>query len=130
MKYDKKSLIKYRISRATETLEEAKLALDHNKLNLAANRIYYSGFYIVSALALKNDFSTSKHSQLMSWFNKNYIKNGLLARELGKIYLDAFEMRQESDYEDLVNFERENLEFKLEQMKYFFDSINSLVEKN
>jgi len=32
----------------------------------AENRIYYAIYYIVSALAIKNDYSTSKHSQLLS----------------------------------------------------------------
>ena len=52
MAYNKKQLVQYRISRAKDTLEEAYLALDKDRLNLAANRIYYAGYYIVSALAL------------------------------------------------------------------------------
>jgi len=59
------TLIKYRINRAEETLGDTKLAIENNRLHLVANRIYYSVFYVVSALALKKDFTTSKHSQLL-----------------------------------------------------------------
>ena len=41
---------------------------------VALNRIYYGIFYIVSALAIKNRFSTANHSQLIGWFNTNYVK--------------------------------------------------------
>jgi len=70
MDFDKDELIKYRIERAKETIQEAELSLKNKSLHLAQNRIYYSIFYIISALALKNNFSTSKHVQLLGWFNK------------------------------------------------------------
>ena len=123
MEFDKQTLISYRIKRSDETIEEAQLAIDNNKLNLAANRIYYIGFYIISALALKENFSTSKHSQLLGWFNKNYIKTGKLNSELGQIYLNAYRRRQESDYEDMVSFEKDDLIDKLEKMKIFVKNI-------
>lgn len=42
MAYDKQVLIDYRIQRARETIDEVKMALEHNRLNLAENRIYYA----------------------------------------------------------------------------------------
>jgi uncharacterized protein (UPF0332 family) len=56
----------------TIAVEKSKLAIKaaqdnikDNNLENALNRIYYSVFYIVMALAYKNDFITSKHSQLV-----------------------------------------------------------------
>ena len=127
MALEKQTLISYRTERSEEALEEAKLALDNNKLNLAANRIYYAGFYIVSALALKEDFSTSKHAQLLGWFNKNYVKTGKVTQEFGQTYQMSFRERQEADYEDLVSFEKDDLTDKLEQMKLFVGKIKELL---
>jgi uncharacterized protein (UPF0332 family) len=67
----KEDLINYRLKRAESTLEEAELAFKNNKLTLTENRIYYAIFYSVSALALRYDFETSKHSTLKGWFNKS-----------------------------------------------------------
>ena len=78
MKYDKSDLIKYRLDRADETIEEAKMAIEAQHYNLAQNRIYYAIFYTVQALALQEDFATSKHSTLLGWFNKSFIKTGKL----------------------------------------------------
>lgn len=55
----KEDLIVYRVERAEKTLEEAEFALNNNMLPLAENRIYYSIFYIVSALALQNRLNSS-----------------------------------------------------------------------
>lgn len=59
MDNDKEAIIKYRLERSKMTINEAKIAIENNQLFLAENRIYYSIFYIVSALAIKNNFSTS-----------------------------------------------------------------------
>jgi uncharacterized protein (UPF0332 family) len=127
MPVDINELIKHRIIRASETLDEARLAIENNRLHLAANRIYYSTFYIVSALALRKGFKTSKHSQLLSWFNKEFVKKDLIDKNLGKFYLDAFEMRQEGDYDDFINFELKYIEGKLEQAKDFVERVMQLI---
>lgn len=69
MGFDKKELIKHRLTKAKVSLEDSKLAIDNSRFLNAENRIYYAIFYSVSALAAKYDFSTSKHFQLLGWFN-------------------------------------------------------------
>ena len=93
----KEDLIEYRIQRAEQTLKEAKWAMDKKTLPLAENRIYYSIFYIVSALALKSEFSTSKHSTLRGWFNQMFLKTKAIDLNFGKTYSTAFEKRQKAD---------------------------------
>ncbi len=110
MGFDRDELINYRIAREKDTAEDARIALENDRLHNAENRIYYAIFYIVSALALKNDFTTSKHSQLLSWFNRTYIKPGKISRDLGKIYKGQFENRLEADYDDFVELSKEDVE--------------------
>lgn len=50
MQVDKKELIKYRLNRARETLEEAKISIENKRYLLAANRIYYTSFYAVESV--------------------------------------------------------------------------------
>jgi uncharacterized protein (UPF0332 family) len=44
---DRETLIKYRVEQAYEAIEEAELSINHNKLKMAINRIYYGMFYIL-----------------------------------------------------------------------------------
>jgi uncharacterized protein (UPF0332 family) len=128
MPVDIKALIKYRINRAEETLEEASLAIENSRLHLAVNRIYYAAFYVVSALALSKGFKTSKHSQLLSWFNQKFVKKELIDKNMGKFYLDAFGMRQEGDYDDLVSFDLKYVGDKLTLAKDFVRSIKEIIK--
>ncbi|MCF8338471.1 MAG: HEPN domain-containing protein [Bacteroidales bacterium] len=68
MKPSKEDLINYRIERAYETLEEAKILAAHEHWDTVANRLYYSCFYIVSALLYKYRIAARTHSTTKSEF--------------------------------------------------------------
>lgn len=124
----KEDIIKYRVERSRETVEEAQIAINEGHYFLAANRIYYAIFYIVNALAIKDGFKTSKHYQLLGWFNKNYVKTGMVDNKFGKIYRSAFETRMESDYDDFVQFTAEEVNTNFAEMKSFVAEIKRLIE--
>lgn len=46
---EKNALIKHRISRANDSVEEVLFLIKNKKFLLAINRIYYGMFYILSA---------------------------------------------------------------------------------
>ena len=75
---DKFELIKYRLDEAKDTIEDVQLLISNDRLRASINRIYYGMFYSLLALGLKFDFETSKHQQLIGWFNKNFIHEGLI----------------------------------------------------
>ncbi len=68
----KKELVRYRLEQAKETITEAELLIGHSKYRAAVNRIYYGMFYAVSAIGIQYGFATSKHAQLIGWFNKEF----------------------------------------------------------
>jgi len=57
---DIKELIKYRISRAKETISEVHSLIELGYYNTAINRIYYACFYAVNALLINKGLSAKK----------------------------------------------------------------------
>ena len=70
------TLIKQRLKRSADTISEAELLFRNNNLAAAVNRVYYSMFYALNALAVAESFKTGKHAQLIGWFNKNWVRTG------------------------------------------------------
>jgi uncharacterized protein (UPF0332 family) len=124
---DRKSLVEYRYQQAFETYELAKFLFENNKLTLAVNRIYYGMYYALTALSIKNTFETSKHAQLIGWFNKEFISNGVVETKYGKILRNAFQNRTKSDYDAFVEFSTEEVEELLSEMYEFILKIKSLL---
>ena len=101
--YDKKALIQYRLDRAHEALNDARLMLEQNGSPAGViNRAYYAMFYAALALLITIDKGSSKHQGVIALFDENFIKQNILPKELGKILHRAFEMRQVGDYRDLL----------------------------
>jgi uncharacterized protein (UPF0332 family) len=123
----REDLIRYKLRRAGETLEEAKIMLQSSHLFSAANRIYYACFYAVSALLLSKDLSSPKHGGVLSLFNKHFVKTGLIPVELGKFYSRLFDTRIESDYADFVTVDVKEISDNLKTAEFFISSVNSLI---
>jgi uncharacterized protein (UPF0332 family) len=90
MKGSKKELIKYRILRARDTLEDAHILADKNKWNSAINRLYYASYYAVMALLLDSDLNPTTHNGAKSNFSEFFIATNKVSKELGRIYSQLF----------------------------------------
>lgn len=101
MKIEEIQYIRHRLSRAKETLEEASLLFKGGFTSGVVNRIYYACFYAVSVLLFSEGHSSSKHSGIMSLFDRLWIKPKRLPSNMGIFYHRMFEYRQKGDYEDL-----------------------------
>ena len=100
MTLHKEDLINIAVEKSNQAIKSAKDNIENNNLETAQNRIYYALFYIVTALAYKNDFITSKHSQLKGWFNKKFIyEDKVFEPEMIEIYNELYQFRQKSDYD-------------------------------
>ncbi len=121
-------LIEYRKKRAIETLEEAKILFNNNKLFATVNRIYYSLFYSVIALLLLKNLSSSKHAGVKGLFNKEFIKTGIIPVVYGEFYNKMFEFRQRGDYEDFVEFKKEMVEQWLNMAEKFVTEIIKTID--
>lgn len=84
-------------------------------------------FYILSALSLKNDFSTSKHQQLIGWFNKKFIATSEIDRKYGRMLHKAYSNRSTGDYDDFAEFEAEDVKKSFDEMKDFIKTIRTLL---
>lgn len=127
---DRKNLILYRLEQAEETIQDVKLLIENDRLRSAVNRIYYGMFYSMMALGLAYDFETSKHAQIIGWFNKKFIHGGLIDSKYGKIVNKAFNRRTKGDYDTYVVFEKEIVIDMFDDMKEFISSIRQFLDKN
>lgn len=82
---NKEEYIKYRFQRAEDSFDDALILIENKKWNTAINRLYYSCFYAVIALLLKNDIETRTHDGARTKFSNEFIKTGKLDKKYGKL---------------------------------------------
>ncbi|MCJ7728754.1 MAG: HEPN domain-containing protein [Sedimentisphaerales bacterium] len=128
MTKEKRALIEYRMERARETLDEAKMLFDGGHLNAYVSRLYYACFYAASALLLTKGFSTSKHGYLRSLLHREFVKAGLIPKNLGTHFDLLFDNRHKGDYDDFVTFKTEQVAPWLERTREFVNHIDRLIQ--
>lgn len=74
MSGSKDDLVKYRLSRAKDTYDDAKILADNGRWNSAINRLYYSAYYAVSAILLKYDLKPTTHNGANPHFRNNLLR--------------------------------------------------------
>ena len=92
-------LIKHRLEQAHEALDDAKYLIDGNRSPQSiVNRSYYAMFYATLALLQKIAKVPTKHSGVISLFDREFVMKGIFDKSLSKDFHRAFELRQSVDY--------------------------------
>jgi len=124
-------LARYRLTQAEETLDEAKFLLSGKKSPRSIiNRAYYSMYYSLLSLLIFEEFISSKHIGMLSFFNREFIKTGIFPKEMGKWINKAFELRQTGDYREYADLTLNEVEPYVEYAGEFKEKIIDFLEKN
>ena len=121
---DRHTIIVYRLERADESLQAARLLRENAMLIPAMNRIYYAMFYAVNALLARDAVAFSKHGKVKGYFNREYIKTRVFPVQAGKLYNMVFEYRQKFDYVDLVMPDATAIDEYLQNVTGFIQTIH------
>ena len=124
---EKQKFIFFRLKEAEESLKDAELLLQNKSYRSSVNRSYYSMFYGILALINITGISISKHTGVISHFDKEIVKTGIFSKEFSKSLHSAFELRQESDYLDMKEVTLEETEAILLSAKSLFSQIKDYL---
>ena len=93
-------LASYRLDSANERLAAAKDNIDDGHYKDSINRSYYAMFTAIRALLAERGVDFSKHSAVISYFQREYIKTSIFPKEYSKYLQSAFQIRNDCDYAD------------------------------
>ena len=123
-----KELCFERLNKAYKSLDDAEYNLRDKRLHSASNRIYYAVFHAMRAVNATEGFDSSKHSGVIAYFNKNFIKNNRLPEILYKNIRDFVQLREKSDYEDFFTPDEEDVSDQLNSAKEFLSAVDVFLK--
>jgi uncharacterized protein (UPF0332 family) len=127
MSYQKEDLIKYRLEKSAITFNEAKSLAESGFWGGCSNRLYYSCFYCVIALLAKDDVTASTHNGVRTEFFRRYIKTAKLDRKYSSLYTELMSKRQESDYNDFLEFKQDDILPLINEVEKFLQTIREII---
>ena len=107
-------LCKYRMNNAKDTLDTAKLCMEHQHYRDTVNRCYYAAFYAVKAVLALEEIDFKRHKDAIAHFNKNYVAPGIFERDLGRLLGRLKQKRGAGAYDDfyVVSHDEALLQYK------------------
>lgn len=119
--HSREDIIRYRIEKSEELLNEVALLIEHGFANAAVSRMYYACYHSISALLFSHNIETKTHRGLRQQFGNHFVKTGIIDIEKAKFFNDIADKRNKSDYDDFIAFD-------LEKAKEIFPQIKEMVK--
>lgn len=119
---EKRAIIAYRMEKSKQTMIEAQDNANMKHWSLAANRLYYSLFHMASALLVDKGYTSKTHSGILCILGQEFVAKGLLTHDDGRLVSRLQNMRQSGDYDDLFDWEEEDI-------RPLFDPTDNLLKK-
>ena len=124
-----KELSRYRLSQAKEDLNTARILCREKQFKASINRSYYSIFHALRSVTALDRFDSSKHSGIIAYINKNYVRTGIFDKSFSKILDTAFRMREKADYQDFFIASREMAEEQISKAETVLETIEKYLDK-
>ena len=121
-------LSKYRFQNATEDLEASKLLLNEGRVRQSVNRSYYAIFHSLRAITALDQFDSRKHSGIIAYFNRTYVKAGVFDKEISRIIDSAFRLREKADYQDFYIVSAAQAQIQIERAEQVMDMLRPYLE--
>jgi len=119
--------IRYRITRARETLKDAEFLFKRGSINSAVNRLYYAAFYATIAVLLDRNIEVKSHNGVKQKLGEELVLKGDISKEMAKIYSILSDYRHKGDYDDLFEIDKEIVKGLLEPVKEYIDALEALL---
>ena len=130
MQHEKEILCRYRLERAKEDLEAARVNHSSGLFKAAINRSYYAIFHSIRAVNILDGFDASKHSSVIAHFNQYYVHTGEFDRGTYKIIDSAYRIREKGDYSDFFLASKEESAVQIEHAEAFVKTVERYISKN
>ncbi len=124
---EREAIVAYRLEKAIATVKEVKDVGALGYWNLAANRLYYAAYYASVALLISQGIETTTHKGAIRMIGQSFVKAGILTGNDARLLGRLFSMRQTGDYEDLFDWEEDDVAPLIPKVEEYISRIKELI---
>lgn len=120
-------LIHYRLDAAKEKLSAAQVLLESENYKDSVGRSYYAMFSAVRALLARDNADFAKHSGVIAYFQREYIKTRKIEKKYSKYLSEAFQIRNNCDYADFYLVVKDDAVEQCQRAKEFLVAVEAFL---
>ena len=114
------------LEKANDCIKDAELLLNSHRSSASVGRSYYAMFHSATAVLLVEDIKRHSHQGLISAFGQFLVKEGKVEPRFHKYFAEAFDLRQESDYQPVAEVTEQQALIVLDRAREFIEICRNL----
>ena len=118
------------LERAEASIRAAKDLAAGDYYDFAASRAYYAAFYAATAVLLCKELEFSKHSGVIAFIHREFVKTGRLDKRYGKDLNWLFELRGIGDYGATIHVSQRDAGKAIRVAEEFLRAIEGLIRED
>jgi uncharacterized protein (UPF0332 family) len=116
------------LARAEDCIAEAELLLTGSRAGAAISRAYYAMLHAATAALMQRGITRHSHRGVIAAFGQTFAKPKLVDAKFHKHFADAFDLRQENDYQPVVRLTEPRAQEVLDWAREFVAVCRDLCE--
>ena len=116
------------LARAHTALSDARLLLDHARVEAMINRTYYAAFYAATAALHQHGERPKTHSGTLYRFQVRFVDAGRLEQRVATALGQAFHARQHADYDAISIYDEAAARDLLADVERFVAAVEVMLE--
>ena len=121
-------LVKYRLEAAAERLKSSEILYNNGQWKDSIGRSYYAIFSATRALLATKSVDFARHTGVIQYFHKEFVKAGECDPRFGKILDTAFQIRNNCDYNDFYLVSSDDAKLQLQNAKDFLQMVITYLD--
>jgi uncharacterized protein (UPF0332 family) len=126
-KEEKRTLSKFRLEKAGNLLEDAKLLLKEGRAESSINRSYYASLSASKAALILFGIDPKTHEGVKTMVNKKLVLEGLIPKEYGKWFRTLLFERENADYADYTTIDLSDAEEAYTTASKYIEKIKEII---
>ena len=117
------------LDRASGKFAAAEVLAKHEYFDDAISRLFYGLLFCARALLLTKDNTSEDPDEIISSFDKEFVKKDIIDSEMSKLIKDVRKMAQKADAAPSFGVSEEKIRTYMEQAELFMEQVEDAISE-
>jgi uncharacterized protein (UPF0332 family) len=117
------------LDRASGKFTAAEVLAKHEHFDDAVSRLFYGLLFCARALLLTKDISSEDPDEIISAFDKEFVKKGVIDSEMSKLIKDVRKIAQKADAAPSFGVSEEKIRTYMEEAELFMEQVEDAISE-
>lgn len=117
------------LDRASEKFTASEILANHEYFDDAISRTFCGLLFCARAILLTKNVSSEDPDEIISAFNSEFVKKGVIDKELGKLLKDVKKLAEKADFSPSFGTSDEKIRGFMESAELFMEQVEDAISE-